>query len=405
MESRKAPLIAFVEAASKMGGVQFSTLYLAQELSPEQFHVLVICPEEGDLPQKCRESGIPIQILSRRAAISTSIKIGNRYVPNILAWVVNLSFWLAYAIRLSRLLHKHNVQLVCTKGIPSHFYGGLAAKLNRLPCVWHVQDLVSNRAGGLYPFILGTVGRFFAKSVIADGSTIFEQLSRYIPAKRFHVIHNGVDIERFAPSVDGSRIRNEWNVGKSDILIGNVARLTPWKGQQYLAEAFAHTASEFPNTKLVLVGSPVFDKDDFEKSLRTFVLEHRLETRVIFAGYRWDLPEVLAAMDIFAHPSIEKDTSPLAIVSAMASGKPIIATSVQGIAELFRNEEESVLLVPPKNTDALADAIHKLVSNSNLRDSFGRAARKNAEENLSLSIFTRRCADVFMKILMRKTSR
>jgi glycosyltransferase involved in cell wall biosynthesis len=386
-----------VDVAAQMGGVEFSTLYLAERLSPAAFQRVVICPTEGDLPQRCRERNIPVLIVPQPHFFSTSLQIGRRYVVNPLAWAINGVLFLFAALRLARYLKAQGVNLVCTKGMAAHFYGGLAAWWARVPCVWHVQDLVSERAGKLYAALLGYAARGLAHQVIADGMPIADQLSPYLPSDHLHVIYNGVDTDVFSPQVDGHSVRAEWGVKEAEILIGNVARLTPWKGQDYLLRAFGALAADFPQARLVLVGTPMFDTDAYERELRQWVEASELQARVVFAGYRWDLPQVLAALDVYVHASIEKDTSPLSVVSAMAAGKAIITTDVAGVAELFAPDE--AIVVAASNSTTLAAELRTVLGDSGCRAALGRASRRKAEQTLSLDHFARQCEAVFARAM------
>lgn len=398
MARRQAPLVALVDVSAKMGGVEFSTLYLAQRIDRARFHPLVICPEEGDLPERCRASGVSVEIVKQPRLLSSSLRFGDRRVPNPLSWLINGVLFAVIAWRLARRLRQVSAALVCTKGLFAHFYGGLAARLTGVPCVWHVQDLIAERYGGLYMRLFGAAGRLLAAHVIADGTPIRDQWRAYLPENRLHLIYNGVDTEQFSPDVDGSAVRNEWQADAQTLLIGNVARLTAWKGQDHLVRAFAQIADDFPHAKLVLVGSPVFDNDAFEQRLRQ--LAEPLGERVIFAGFRWDLPQVLAALDIYAHVSVEKDTSPLSVVSAAASGKPILCTAVEGVAELFV-PDQTAAIVPPKDDSALAEALRTLLSDAARRAALGEAARQMALNKLSLEQFARNCEAVFERALSR----
>lgn len=398
MASRQAPLIALVDVAAEMGGVEFSTLYLAEQLDPDKFQCVVVCPTDGDLPRKCRERGIPIEIVPVPRLRSTAIEIGHRYIPNPISWPINAILILLAAWRYRQYFKARNVDLVCTKGLFAHFYGALGARWCGIPCVVHVQDLISRRAGGIYSRLFAVLARWASHHTIVDGGPIRAQLIPYLKPEQITVIHNGVDLNTFSPKVDGSPVRREWNIAHDEILIGNIARITAWKGQDHLVNAFAKIAARFPKTKLVLVGSPVFTGDRFEQRLHQLVKDLQLTERVIFAGYRWDLPQVLAALDIFVHCSVEKDTSPLAVVSAMAAGKPILTTNVEGVAELLVPDEEAIL-VEPGNADALAAGLTTMLSDPVLLSKLGHAARAKAEAELALEQFTRRCEAVFTKVL------
>lgn len=388
------PLIVLVDESSKMAGVEFSTLYLAQHIDLTRFRVVVVCPEEGDLPARCRASGIPVEILPAPKFMTTSIEISRRNIPNPLSWGVNGAKLIGLARRHAALYRRLGASLICTKGVFGHLYGTLAGRLAGVPVVIHMQDLLANRG---YIRFFGNVAKLSAH-VIGDGSPIRDQLAPFVGADKVNVIYNGVDLDQFSASVEGQPVRAEWNVQPEEILIGNVARLTSWKGQDVLVRAFAQLAPDYPRAKLVLVGSPVFHGEAFEAELRRMVTASGLDGQVIFAGFRWDLPQVLAALDIFAYPSVKKDTSPLSVVSAMASGKPILSSDVGGVAELFTPDVDGII-TPVSDVNALAAALRRLLDDADLRASLGRAARQKAERTLSLPAYARACEAVFTRVL------
>ena len=123
-----------------------------------------------------------------------------------------------------------------------------------------------------------------------------------------------------------------------------------------------------------------------------------LKDRVLFTGFRRDIPQILAALDIYVHTSLEKDSSPLALVSAMAAGRPIVCSRVDGAAELIEEDVEG-LLTRPGDSAGLAEALKRLVRDLDLRKRLGQAARAKAERDLSVERFTRRCEAVFERAL------
>jgi glycosyltransferase involved in cell wall biosynthesis len=119
-----------------------------------------------------------------------------------------------------------------------------------------------------------------------------------------------------------------------------------------------------------------------------------VNARIKFAGYRHDTAEVLAAMDVFAFTSIEKDTSPLALLSAMSCGLPIIAFDIAGVRELMASDDQ-FLLAPVEDIGALAQALSLVVRDDNLRRRMGASARKQAETKFNLDKYTARIEQVF----------
>jgi glycosyltransferase involved in cell wall biosynthesis len=390
--------IVFIEVASQMSGVEFSTLYLVQHLDRARWRALVVCPEEGDLPNRCRDAGVEVAIVRRPHFFSTSARIGRLTVINPLAILFNLgAMWMA-ARTLRQFLRVRQPSLVVTKGLLAQFYGGLAVRWAKIPCVWHVQDRVSNRAGPLFAWVLSLTGRVLARDIIVDAESIASQLRSFIAAEHIHVIWNGVDTREFSPCVDGRAVRAEWGVRADELLVGIIGRLTAWKGQHILLGAFQQIAAEYPQVRIVLVGSALFDSDAYARRLQSDVTRMGFTQRVIFAGFRRDMPQVLAALDVVAHTSLEKDSTPLAVVSAMAAGKPIVCTRVDGTAQLFDDGADG-LLVPTGDADALAQQLSRLLCDADLRQRLGQAARAKAEHALSAEQFASRCESVFERAL------
>src|SRR5207249_2844694 len=123
-------------------------------------------------------------------------------------------------------------------------------------------------------------------------------------------------------------------------------------------------ASNHPRISLLLVGAPVFDNDSYQRRLQRIAARSGFQDRIKFAGYRHDVPNVLAAMDIFAFTSIEKDTSPLALLSAMACGLPIVAFDIEGVAELMTHEH--CFLIPVGRIEELAASLKTLIIDEDL---------------------------------------
>jgi glycosyltransferase involved in cell wall biosynthesis len=390
--------VVFVDVSSQMSGVEFSTLYVAQQLDRASWLPLVVCAEEGDLPARCRAADVAVALVPHARFFSTGARLGKRIILNPFAVLYNIAVLVAAARPLARFLRERRSALVVTKGLLAHFYGGLAARWAGVPCVWHVQDRVSERAGQLLPWVLSAAGRVLAREIIADADSIARQLRTFVLSNRISVIWNGVDLDEFSPQNDGTSVRKEWGVCEEDLLIGSIARLTPWKGQNVLIEAFARIADQFPKAHLVFVGSALFDTDAYARRLKSDVVRLGIEDRVIFAGFRSDIPQVLAALDLVAHTSLEKDSSPLAVVSAMAAGKPIVCSNVDGTAELFKDGVDG-LLVPSGYVDGLAERLGCLLSNAKLRTKLGNAAREKAERKLSVERFARECEAVFDRAL------
>jgi glycosyltransferase involved in cell wall biosynthesis len=387
--------IVFVESAAAMGGVQFSTLYLAQNLNSTKWQPIVVCPEEGDLTRACRSFGIAVHSLDCPRLRSTSFQIGRDFarVPNPLNWSWDSWATLVAVRKLARLLRQVKPDLIVTKGLFSHFYGGLAGRQLGIPCVWHVQDFISERFCKLYRRFFAQLARRIPDHVVVDGASISRQLHQTVP-DRITVIHNGVDTQVFRPDQDGRSVRQSLGIPLDAMVVGHVGRMTPWKGQHYLLEAFASIAAA-TDFYLLFAGAPVFDSDAYQRSLVNLTSRLGINDRVKFAGYRHDLPFVFAAMDVFAFTSVEKDTSPLTLFSALSSGLPVVAFDIEGVREVLPPGEQ--ILVPVGEVEALARSIEKLLSDVALRRQLAVSARRLAESEFGIERYVSRMQNVFLK--------
>jgi glycosyltransferase involved in cell wall biosynthesis len=381
-----------------MSGVEFSTLYTARALNSEQWDPVVVVPEEGDLSAQCIIAGVRYVVVPMPQMVSVGFRLWGRTLLNPFALVMNPLLVILGSLRIAGFLKAEGATIAVTKGMASHFVGGCASAIAGVPCVWHVQDRVSERLGKFYPLMLSLAGRLLAQHMIADADSIATQLALLVPRRKISVVWNGVDTRQFAPDVDGSGVRREWGISDGEVLIGVVARMAPWKAQHILLEACLDLFNMDPTARVVLVGTPMFYQDEYLHRLQEVARRNGLADRVIFAGFRWDLPQVLAALDVFVHTAVEKDSSPLAVVSAMSAGKAVICPNIPGVSELFRDGQDG-LLYPPGDAGALARQLKRVIGDKTLAANLGAAAREKAIREFGLDQFARKCENVFSNVL------
>jgi glycosyltransferase involved in cell wall biosynthesis len=188
------------------------------------------------------------------------------------------------------------------------------------------------------------------------------------PASRLALIPNAVDIARFAPRPPDPATRAAWGVPAGAPLIGVVGRLGPQKGHRVLLQALPRVWERYPSTHVALIGAGELDAE-----LRALAAQVDNRGRVHFAGRQDDVPAALAALDLFVLPSLYEGL-PFAVLEAMAAGRALVATAVDGTAEVI-DPERSGVLVPPGLPGPLADAIIRLLGDPALRERLGQAAR------------------------------
>ncbi len=252
------------------------------------------------------------------------------------------------AVRSLRVLFRaRGVRLVHTHSSIDSWAAGLAAKSLGLPVVRsrHVTIPVSRWRALVYRL---------ADRVITSGDAVKEILvSAGVPAEKIVAIAPGIDPARFHPDVSGTAVRAE--LGLTGPTVGLVANLRGSKGHRFFLEAAREIRRDVANARFLIVGDGVAFADT-ERRVR----ELGLEDAVVMTGFRRDVPEIMAALDVLVLPSIKSEASSQVIPQALAVGTPVVATTVGGSPELIRDGETGYL-VPPANPRALADAVLALL--------------------------------------------
>ncbi len=194
--------------------------------------------------------------------------------------------------------------------------------------------------------------------------------SKHVPGY-YNIIPNGIDLELFSPDVSPIK---EFCDGKLNILF--VGRLETQKGVNYLIKAYRRVRQEVPNSRLIIVGPGTRLRAKYEKE----VLRGELKD-VIFVGGKpqSELPQYYKSADVFCAPATGLESFGIVLLEAMAVGKPIVATNIEGYNSVLTDGVEG-LLVPPRNEEMLAQALISLLTNESLRQKMAARARLKAME-------------------------
>jgi L-malate glycosyltransferase len=213
-----------------------------------------------------------------------------------------------------------------------------------------------------------------------------------VPPARTVTVHEGIDIER----VDGAEPANlhgEFWLPHHAPIVGNVAALVGHKGQRHLIEAARLVLPQMPDARFVIAG-----EGELRPALERQIKDHHLEKHVLLVGFRPDVLSLHKAFDIFVLSSVTEGLG-TSLLDAMAAGKPIVATRTGGIPEVVIDGETG-LLVPPRDDEALADAIVRLLKDAGLRRAMGEAGRARARDLFSLERMVQNTLNVYQRIAM-----
>lgn len=262
----------------------------------------------------------------------------------------------AAVIRLARWLRAQRIAVLQTHLFDAGVVGLIAGRLARVPLVVvtrHHSDFHFVSGSWAHRWIDSMTARMGDRVVVLANAVRDHLVTRErVPASAIDVIVQGFDFDALQGSdAEGRRVRAE--LGLEDaFVVGVVSAFYPSKGHAHLFAAAQSLLGEIPNLKLLLVGSG--DRAGIDAMAR----EHGLEGRVVAAGFRRDVSACLRAMDVFVHPSLSEAFCQ-AIIEALAAERPVVATTVGGVAEAIEDGEGG-LLVPPADAGAIASAIRAL---------------------------------------------
>jgi glycosyltransferase involved in cell wall biosynthesis len=282
-------------------------------------------------------------------------------------------------IKLLRLFKTYRPDIVATHMSKAGALGRLAAWLLRVPVIIHTYhgqgfQVFEQRWKQKASLLLE---RMFSRMASINITVSEKQQKEFVgfrigtPAK-LKTIRYGLDLQPYlnAPQLF-LRLREELGLPDTAILIGVVGRLVAIKGQDVFLHAAARIALDYPLANFVLIGDGE-SRSAFEEIARDLGLGQKAH----FLGWRRDIPAILQNLDIVVLPTtLNFEGVPVAVIEALAAGKPIVATDVGGVSEVI-HDEKTGLLVPPRNADALAQALSTLIADPAKAEYLGSEGRK-----------------------------
>ncbi len=358
--------VLYVNHTAEVSGAERSLLDLLGAVG-DPVTPLVACPA-GPLQQAVARLGVAQATIVGTAG---SLRLHPLHTPRALAELT------LAAIQVRRLAGGFDAELVHANSIRAGIVLGLAGPRRRATVV-HIRDCLppGTLATATMRLIAAT-----ATTIVANSRYTAASLLRAAPHAHVEVVHNPVDIQRWDPArIDRAQARELVPGVNGRLLLGVVAQLSPWKGQDTAIAALQGLAENGLDAQLVLIGSAKFvanatrfDNERYVGELRARIAHAGLEDRVTWLGEREDVPQLMRALDVLLLPSWEEPFG-RAVIEAMAMGVPVIATNVGGPAEIIEDGREGYLL-PPREPRAWAQAVARLAENPDLRAEMGRAGR------------------------------
>lgn len=309
-------------------------------------------------------------------------------------------------VALTRYFRKNRFDVLATHTPKAGLLGPLAAKLAGIPLILHTahgllfHDQMPSRqreAGRLAERWTALFADHLLFQSREDWTVALEL--RLKKPERLHWVGNGIDLERF--NLDGTEparthVRAELGLHQTQTVIGTVGRLVWEKGYRELFAAAETLCRHHPEIRFLVVG-PAEEGQQRDAVPEEEIKKLARRGYITFAGHRDDMPELYAAMDLFVLASY-REGIPRALMEAMAMGLPVIATNIRGVRELVE-DRVSGLLIAPRNSATLAEAIEGLLRDPHRRTALGRAAQCRAQTHFSEKAVHERFLAILQRIM------
>jgi len=353
------------DVGGQLGGAERSLLALVHHLDPARYELHAVLRDDGRFARLLREAHVGVAI-ARLGTIART--------RNPLKLLLYAACLVHGVLRLWWLIRRRRIHIVHVNKNPLALHAVPAAWLAGAACVWHVRNPVSN---------FGRIGAWLVRHchhLLCVSNSVAEPFRRAFPdaAAKLTIAPEGIDAAPYANRDAGAAVRRELAIPPDAPLVGTVGRITHWKGQDDFLRAAAIVAKGHPEARFAVVGdcvsSPAEAAADaaYRDRLHALAAELGLGRAVAFTGFRDDVPAVMNALDVFVLPS-HGEPFGIVLLEAMAASRPIVATAAGGVPDIARDGREA-LLVPPREPEALAAAIGRLLDDRELAASLGQAA-------------------------------
>ncbi|MCX8104329.1 MAG: glycosyltransferase family 4 protein [Ignavibacterium album] len=357
------------------GGMEMITLTFIKELLKRKISVELLCLKESRIHIEACTSGI----------ITHPVKASGYIHPFTV-------------VRVASLLRRGNFSLIHTQASKDLWILVPALKLIESKIPLFLTKQVGSfivKKDFLHRFLYNRVTKAFAisrviKKNLADTTPLDE--------KKIELVFNGIDTEKFNPeTADREKIREEFSVAENELLIGMLARFSPGKGHEEFLMAAKNLSEKFSNLKFIIVGEASRGEDEYAASIKNLAKSYGL-SNVIFAGFRSDTPDVLAAMDIFVFPS-HAEAFGIALAEAHSMALPSVCSNSDGVLDIAV-DGETALLFETKNPNDLSSKLEVLISDPQLRNKLGKNARQRAIKLFDISVITDKTLELYQNSII-----
>ncbi|MHB1127155.1 MAG: glycosyltransferase family 4 protein [Bacillota bacterium] len=296
-------------------------------------------------------------------------------------------------LRLRLMASHFGPDLLNVHGVKASLYGRFLGKFYGVPVV--VTSLAYEQVRSWSKRLISAADRAtlsWVKHFVVPTRAAARKLEEQgVESGGISVILQGLDLQAYGSGENRLQVRRHLGISPESVVVGVITPLNPGCGLRFFLEAASQVLDFAPETTFVIVGG-----GETAPELRQYARSLNAGQRIIFTGHRDDVTQLLDAFDIFVSPC-QGESSCQPLLEAMASGKPVIATSVGGLTEVL-TQRKAAALVPPGDSVALAVALGQLLDNPDLRLALGERARNLVEERFTIKQMVSRTQEVFQDV-------
>jgi glycosyltransferase involved in cell wall biosynthesis len=293
--------------------------------------------------------------------------------------------------QLKTIFKKNNINIIFANVGKDIRLAGLAARFIKgisVIALHQVDRAIKNNLR--YRFTYNFLADIIVVNSLATKATMMKS-APWLIDKKIQVVYHGIDTDKYKKE-NTTSLRNSLGLVDEDIIIGFVGRLNVQKGIKYMLDAFRLVSDKYKNVHLLIAGT-----GNLENTIKDFASKFGLENKIHLLGFRHDIPNLMRTFDVFMLPSLWEGFG-IVLIETMAAGNPCVATNTSSIPEIV-TDSKSGILVPSENSELIADAILKLISDPVLRKEYGREGQKIVQQKFTIERMINDYEKLFQKLI------
>jgi glycosyltransferase involved in cell wall biosynthesis len=388
--------VLYIHSSADLYGSDKSLLRLLRHRDPAKISPVVCLPYRGPLVEEIEMLGITVHILEMGVVRRRSLDpVG---VAELLVNTVT------GARGIYRIIKDEEIDIVHTN-TSAVFSGAIAARIARVPHVWHVREIYQLGAvpGKVYAALID----WLSMRIICVSNAVKDHLASYRMkcARKTAVVHNGIAVPECGTEGGPALFLAHRGIPAGNMYIGAVGRINRVKGHEVFVEIASRVKERYPRACFLIAGDVFSLKGDRREARRAEALRKHiqrlgLERDVFLLGYVKNIEEIYGVLDVYLFTSVLPDSFPTTVLEAMASGVPVVASDIGGVRDIITDGENG-LLVPAGDVAGFAGAIEKIVTDDALRRRLVQRGKETCRERFTVEKNIREIERIYQGAVQR----